>query len=58
MLTIVQNGSVSSWRHVNLHGEYDFSGDRLHDSVGLVWLLPGALFDSPLLLLNAFPQKP
>lgn len=47
MLTIVQHGSVSSWRHVNLHGEYDFSDDRLQDSVGLVWPLPGSIFDTP-----------
>jgi len=24
-----------SWQHVNLHGEYDFSDDKLRDSVGL-----------------------
>ncbi|HJY83302.1 MAG TPA: Tn3 family transposase, partial [Candidatus Binatia bacterium] len=43
MLTAVQHGSVSSWRHVNLYGEYDFSDDRLQDSVGLAWPLPGSL---------------
>jgi TnpA family transposase len=31
----IRNGSVVSWRHVNLHGEYDFSDERLRDSVGL-----------------------
>ena len=58
MLTIVQNGSVSSWRHVNLHGEYDFSDDRLQDSMGLLWPLPGSLFASPSGSPTAFPRKP
>jgi TnpA family transposase len=57
MLTIVQNGSVSSWRHVNLHGEYDFSDDRLQDSVGLVWPLPGSLFDSTSRPPNSSPRS-
>ncbi len=26
---------VVSWQHINLHGEYDFSDDKLQDSVGL-----------------------
>jgi hypothetical protein len=26
---------VVSWRHINLHGEYDFSDEKLQDSVGL-----------------------
>lgn len=43
LLKAVQNGSVVSWRHVNLHGEYDFSDERLQDSVGLTWPLPGSL---------------
>ncbi|MFI5305231.1 MAG: Tn3 family transposase [Nitrospiria bacterium] len=25
MLTIIKNGSVITWRHINLHGEYDFT---------------------------------
>jgi TnpA family transposase len=39
--TAVQNGSVVSWHHINLHGEYDFSDEKLRDSVGLH--LPNAL---------------
>ena len=35
LLTAVQQGSVVSWRHVNLHGEYDFSDEKMRDSVGL-----------------------
>jgi hypothetical protein len=31
----VRNGSVATWRHFNLHGEFDFSDDRMVDSVGL-----------------------
>jgi len=35
LLTAVQQGSVVSWHHVNLHGEYDFSDEKMQDSVGL-----------------------
>ena len=35
LLTAVQHGSVVSWRHVNLHGEYDFSDEKMQDSIGL-----------------------
>jgi len=31
----VRNGSVVTWQHVNLRGEYDFSDEKLEDSVGL-----------------------
>ena len=31
----IKHGSVVSWQHVNLHGEYDFSDDKLQDTVGL-----------------------
>jgi len=31
----IRNGSIVSWQHLNLHGEYDFSEERLRDSVGL-----------------------
>jgi hypothetical protein len=37
LLAAVQHGSVVSWRPINLHGEYDFSDERLQDSVGLRW---------------------
>lgn len=30
----VRNGSVVCWQHVNMLGEYDFSDDKLRDSVG------------------------
>ena len=35
LITAIKNGSVVSWRHINLHGEYDFSDEKLQDSVGL-----------------------
>jgi TnpA family transposase len=41
LLTAVRNGSVASWRHINLHGEYDFSEEKMQDSIGLH--IPSAL---------------
>ncbi len=35
LLAAVRTGSVVAWQHINLHGEYDFSEERLQDSVGL-----------------------
>jgi TnpA family transposase len=35
LLDAVRNGSVVSWGHFNLHGEYDFSDEKLQDSIGL-----------------------
>ncbi len=35
LLTAVHNGSVVTWQHIDLHGEYDFSDEKLQDSVGL-----------------------
>ena len=35
LLTAVRHGSVVTWQHINLHGEYDFSDEKLQDSVGL-----------------------
>ncbi|MGA7932688.1 MAG: hypothetical protein WCA35_03835 [Kovacikia sp.] len=29
------NHSVISWEHINLLGEYDFSDEKLQDSVGI-----------------------
>ena len=31
----IANGSVVSWQHINLLGEYDFSDEKLQDSVGI-----------------------
>jgi hypothetical protein len=30
---MVKNGSIVSWHHFNLQGEYDFSDDYLKDSI-------------------------
>ena len=35
MLASVAAGSVVSWQHINLLGEYDFSDEKLRDSVGI-----------------------
>ncbi len=35
LLLAVRNGSVVTWYHINLHGEYDFSDEKLQDSIGL-----------------------
>jgi hypothetical protein len=32
--TAVQHGAVESWRHVNVHGEYDVSDEKKEDSIG------------------------
>ena len=34
-LDAVAHGSVISWQHINLLGEYDFSDEKLRDSVGI-----------------------
>jgi hypothetical protein len=35
LLVAVRNGSAVTWQHINLHGEYDFSDEKLQESVGL-----------------------
>ena len=35
LIMAIRNGSMFTWGHVNLHGEYDFSDSKLSDSVGL-----------------------
>ena len=34
ILEAFENGSIVLWQHLNLHGEYDFSEEKLWDSVG------------------------
>ena len=36
MIKAIKNGSVITWQHINLHGEYDFSEEKMQDSVGLL----------------------
>lgn len=35
LIDAIRNGSVATWRHFNLHGEFDFSDEKMVDSVGL-----------------------
>ena len=35
IMDAIKNGSVVTWQHINLHGEYDFSEGKLSDSIGL-----------------------
>lgn len=35
LIEAVTHGSVVTWQHINLHGEYDFSDEKLRDTVGL-----------------------
>lgn len=35
IIDAVQNGSVVAWRHINFYGEYDFSDEKLKDSMGI-----------------------
>ena len=35
LLDAVAHGSAVAWRHLNLLGEYDFSDEKLRDSVGI-----------------------
>ncbi len=34
-LDAIAHGSVVAWQHVNLLGDYDFSEDKLEDTVGI-----------------------
>lgn len=35
LIEAIRNGSVATWRHFNLHGKFDFSDEKMVDSVGL-----------------------
>jgi len=35
LIDAIRNGSVATWAHFNLHGEFDFSDERMVDSMGL-----------------------
>jgi len=35
LLEAMANGSVVTWQHINLLGEYDFSDEKLQDTVGI-----------------------
>jgi hypothetical protein len=35
LIEAIRNGSAATWKHFNLHGEFDFSDERMVDSMGL-----------------------
>jgi len=35
LIEAIRNGSATTWKHFNLHGEFDFSDERMVDSIGL-----------------------
>lgn len=35
LLQAITHGSVVAWQHLNLLGEYDFSEEKLQDTVGI-----------------------
>ena len=35
LLESIKAGSIITWKHINFHGEYDFSAEKMQDSVGL-----------------------
>ena len=35
LIEAIRNGSAATWAHFNLHGEFDFSDERMVDSMGL-----------------------
>ncbi|MGI8495645.1 MAG: Tn3 family transposase [Pyrinomonadaceae bacterium] len=48
LLRAIKEGSIITWRHINFHGEYDFSEETLKDSVG---------FDLPEILSWKLEEK-
>ena len=34
LLKAIKDGSIITWRHINLYGKYDFSEEKLKDSIG------------------------
>ncbi|NJL70849.1 MAG: transposase [Candidatus Competibacteraceae bacterium] len=47
LINSLRHGFIMLWRHFNLHGEFDFSDDRLVDSIGLASPKILALVKSP-----------
>ena len=35
LIEAIRNGSAATWKHFNLHGEFDFSDEQMVDSLGL-----------------------
>ena len=34
MLDIMRNGLIQTWEHINMVGEFDYSDEKMKDSVG------------------------
>ena len=37
LIKAIRNGSAATWKHFNLHGEFNFSDERMVDSMGLAF---------------------
>jgi len=35
LIEAIHNGSAATWKHFNLHGEFNFSDEQMADSLGL-----------------------
>ena len=35
LIEAIRNGSAATWKHFNLHGEFDFSDEKMVDSMDL-----------------------
>ena len=60
-LEAVANGSAVSWQHINLLGEYDFSDDKLPDTVESNpqnWRTKGGTFGSCKKGRTPRPERP
>ena len=34
MLAIIKNGLIQTWEHINMVGEFDYSDEKMKDSIG------------------------
>jgi hypothetical protein len=45
LIEAIRHGSAATWKHFNLHGEFDFSDERMVDSMGLAALPKNQAFE-------------
>jgi TnpA family transposase len=45
LIEAIRHGSAATWQHCNLHGEFDFSDERMVDSMGLSALPKNPAFE-------------
>ena len=55
-LDAVAHGSAVAWQHLNLLGEYDFSDEKLRDSIGIRPPKIGGLNGAPILGVAQSPK--